>query len=73
MKLIITLLLMLLTASPANALVVLQYHHVNENTPAVTSVSPDMFRAHMELLENEGMTIVDLYDATRKLQSQARC
>ena len=69
MKLIITLLLMLLTASPANALVVLQYHHVNENTPAVTSVSPDMFRAHMELLENEGMTIVDLYDATRKLQS----
>ena len=69
MRLIITLLLILLTESPVNALVVLQYHHVDENTPAVTSVTPEQFRKHMELLEKEGMRVVDLYDATRTLQS----
>jgi peptidoglycan/xylan/chitin deacetylase (PgdA/CDA1 family) len=31
-------------------LVVLQYHHVDNNTPAVTSVSPAKFKEHMQYL-----------------------
>ncbi|MAR00125.1 MAG: hypothetical protein CMI00_06250 [Oceanospirillaceae bacterium] len=55
---------------PAHAsLVVLQYHHVDDSTPAVTSISPDIFKQHMELLESEGMTVLDLYEATRKVLS----
>ena len=34
----------------ANALVILQYHHVNTSTPAVTSVTPEVFSEHMALL-----------------------
>lgn len=48
-------------------LVILQYHHVDESTPAITSVSPEVFRSHMQLLEDEGMTVVDLEDAMLNL------
>lgn len=58
---------LLLPSWASGGLVVLQYHHVDADTPAVTSVSPEQFREHMALLESEGMTIVDLADATRRL------
>ncbi len=58
---------LLLPGWASAGLVVLQYHHVNADTPAVTSVSPEQFSEHMALLESEGMTIVDLADATRRL------
>ena len=45
------LVLMILIPGLANALVILQYHHVDASTPAVTSVSPETFRRHMALLE----------------------
>ncbi|MFT4530396.1 MAG: peptidoglycan/xylan/chitin deacetylase (PgdA/CDA1 family) [Thalassolituus oleivorans] len=46
-------------------LVVLQYHHIANDSPAVTSISPDRFAKHMALLEQENMTVVDLNDAVR--------
>lgn len=58
-----------LLALPAMAeLVILQYHHVATNTPAVSSISPAGFAEHMALLEKEQMVVVDLYEAMQSLQ-----
>lgn len=48
---------------------ILVYHHVSESTPASTSISPDMFRTHMQLLKDEGFVVVDLVDAVEKLRN----
>lgn len=48
-------------------LVILQYHHVATNTPAVSSISPQGFAEHMDLLEKENMVVVDLYEAMQAL------
>lgn len=46
--------LLLFSWQYSNALVVLQYHHVSETTPAATSISPKRFAQHMSwLAENE--------------------
>lgn len=37
--------------------IVLQYHHVANDTPPVTSISPDQFREHMEYLKENNYTI----------------
>jgi poly-beta-1,6-N-acetyl-D-glucosamine N-deacetylase len=44
----------------ANAATVLQYHHVSENTPRETSVTPTEFREHMQMLADSGRKIVSL-------------
>ena len=54
--------------SPANGLVVLQYHHISTSTPASTSISPEQFRAHMNWLADNGFTIVDLPAALEQLR-----
>lgn len=56
-----------ITALPVNALVVLQYHHVDTGTPSSTSVSPDQFLQHMQLIEELGFEVVDLETTTRAL------
>ena len=56
-----------ITALPTNALVVLQYHHVDTGTPSSTSVSPDQFLQHMQLIEELGFEVVDLETTTRAL------
>ncbi len=50
----------LMPANPAQAAVVLQYHHVSESTPASTSVTPKRFREHMEYLANHDFDVVRL-------------
>ena len=52
---------------PAQALVILQYHHVDSTTPAVTSIDPAMFEQHMQLLEQQGKEIIDLKNAIQTL------
>lgn len=39
---------------------ILQYHHVNTSTPAVTSISPEQFEAHLELIQSEGFQVISL-------------
>lgn len=53
-----------------NALVVLQYHHVDETSPASTTISPEKFLQHMQLIEDLGLEVVDLEPATRALLLQ---
>lgn len=50
-------------------LVVLQYHHVANNTPASTSVSAEQFAKHLAYLDNNQFTVVHLDEAIEKLQS----
>ena len=66
-KLAFLALLSLLFVSPVNALVVLQYHHVDIGTPSSTSVSPEQFIEHMQLVESLGFEVVDLETATKAL------
>ena len=44
----------------ADHAVILLYHHVSDNTPASTSVSPQVFRQHLDFLAAEGFTVLPL-------------
>lgn len=61
----------LLSAAAASRaqLVILQYHHVDSSTPPSTSISPQDFLAHLQLLEQEQMAVVDLADAIHRIQA----
>ncbi|WP_371194314.1 polysaccharide deacetylase family protein [Glaciecola sp. SC05] len=48
--------------------VILQYHHVANNTPAATSVTPETFRQHMQYL-SEHHQVVRLKDAIAAIQN----
>ncbi|TKB47624.1 polysaccharide deacetylase [Ferrimonas sediminicola] len=53
-------LLTLFWVKGAAATVILQYHHVSEDTPASTSVTPAQFREQMTYLADNGFTVVPL-------------
>lgn len=55
-------------ATPASA-VILQYHHVGTNTPRVTSVNLDEFRAHMDYLRDNSFTVLPLEDIVTTLRN----
>ena len=48
--------------------VVLQYHHFSEDTPAVTSVTPERFDKHLDYLKNNGFTVLPLRDVVDALK-----
>lgn len=50
-----------------SAAVVIQYHHISENTPKATSTSPALFKQHMDYLANNDFTIVPLEELTALL------
>ena len=56
----VVLLFSLLVGGPAHALVILQYHHISDDTPASTSTSPALFRQHLELIADAGFEVIDL-------------
>lgn len=54
-------------ASPAIAdLVVLQYHHVSDSTPASTSTTVSLFAGQLEMIEELGLDVVPLESGTRQ-------
>lgn len=54
---------------PALAVVVLQYHHVSDDTPAVTSVSPALFAEHMAHIKDAGYEVLRLEDLVAMLKA----
>ena len=62
----------LLWGISAHALVVLQYHHVDNASPESTTISPEKFLQHMQLIEDLGLKVVDLESATRELLSNKK-
>ncbi|PFG54998.1 polysaccharide deacetylase [Marinobacter sp. LV10R520-4] len=56
-------------ALPAGAsadLAILQYHHISNNTPGATSTSPALFEAQLQLIDQLGLAVEPLYEATQK-------
>ncbi|WP_345317280.1 polysaccharide deacetylase family protein [Ferrimonas gelatinilytica] len=68
MSLALALTLGLLMA-PAQAVVILQYHHVSENTPAATSVTPAQFEQQMAYLVEQQFDVVPLETALRAIRA----
>ncbi|MFT7246308.1 MAG: biofilm PGA synthesis lipoprotein PgaB [Candidatus Azotimanducaceae bacterium] len=50
----------LLAVAPLQAAVILQYHHIGADTPAITSTSIEAFEQHLEYLAGSGLEIVSL-------------
>lgn len=58
---------LLFCAAPAWAdLVVLQYHHVSNDSPASTSTTPSLFTAQLDMIEQLGLDVVPLEQGTRE-------
>ncbi|MGX9460684.1 polysaccharide deacetylase family protein [Shewanella sp. A14] len=52
----------------ANAVVILQYHHVSENTPKSTSVTPSQFTEQMQYLADNDFTVISLTEAVDSIK-----
>jgi biofilm PGA synthesis lipoprotein PgaB len=52
----------------ADHAVVLLYHHVSDNTPVSTSVTPAVFRRHLDYLESEGFSVLPLSRVLKALE-----
>lgn len=63
------LLLLLTSVAPAYAAVVLQYHHVSESTPPSTSISPAVFKEHMDYLAANNFEVVPLPELVNQLKT----
>ena len=64
----LAVLLLLLTMSARSA-VVLQYHHISNETPASTSISPERFAMHLEYLGESGFDVVPLQELVAALRN----
>jgi len=52
-----------------NHAVILQYHHVSNETPAITSISPDKFLQHLTYIEQQGFNVESLETIIHALQA----
>ncbi|HSX85667.1 MAG TPA: polysaccharide deacetylase family protein, partial [Cellvibrio sp.] len=70
-KILLTAIVLALAAvsMSTRAAVVLQYHHVSESTPASTSVTPALFKQHMDYLAEHEFKIVPLPELVKQLKA----
>lgn len=68
---IIFVLFILLSSLPASTAVMLIYHHVAEDTPRVSSVTPKEFRAHLQYLKDNQFQVIGLDVLLQQLQTGA--
>lgn len=62
-----------ITSTPAlaaSSAVILQYHHVSDDTPRITSVTPDTFKKHMSYLAENKFNVIPLVEAVEALRNQ---
>lgn len=52
---------------PSPSVAILQYHHVAEDTPAVTSIRPDQFAKHLQYLVDNDYTVLGIEEAHRRI------
>ena len=62
--------MLLATPFAAFGSVILQYHHVSNETPAITSLSPSTFAEHMAYLKDNNFNVVDLPVLMAKIQAK---
>ena len=65
----VCVLLLLLATLPAQAAVMLIYHHVATDTPRVTSVTPDELRQHLQYLKDNNFQVIGLDKLVQQLKS----
>ncbi|WP_298440650.1 polysaccharide deacetylase family protein [uncultured Ferrimonas sp.] len=61
---------LLLLSLPARAVVILQYHHVSNSTPASTSVTPAQFQTQMTYLSEQGFNVISLETALTAIRAK---
>ena len=44
----------------------LLYHHVSTDTPKITSITPDQFNIHMNIIKKEGFTVLPLNELVQR-------
>lgn len=54
--------------TPGRAAVVIQYHHIDDDTPAITSVSVELFSEHMDYLADNGFKVWPLPELVKTLR-----
>lgn len=71
-----TILILVLTLTslvhPEDHAVIVLYHHVSQDTPASTSVSPARFSAHLDYLSDHQFNVLALTDMIARLRSGER-
>ena len=66
----LTCLLWLKPVVAAEHAVILLYHHVGEDTPAITSVTPAQFAEHLQYLDEHHFNIMPLDELTKKITNR---
>ena len=59
---------LLFLAVNVQAAVILQYHHIGESTPRITSASEKEFRQHLDWLKENNFKVVSLSELTSRIQ-----
>ncbi len=59
---------LLLFALPVKSAVIIQYHHVDTNSPSVTSVTPEQFSEQMQYLADKHFNVIPLSQLIKALQ-----
>lgn len=67
---LIAVLFLLMTTQISHAAVILQYHHISDDTPASTSISPLQFEAHLQYLADNNFTVVPLSELMNTIRKQ---
>lgn len=62
--------LLVLAPTLGHAAVILQYHHVSDDTPASTSISPQQFSVHMQYLADNSYRVVALSEIINSIKKQ---
>lgn len=62
-------LMLFLKVNYAGAAVILQYHHVSEKLPPVTSISAEQFTEHMDYLRKGNFNVIALDEMLKTLQA----
>ncbi len=64
-----SLVLLVLCCARANALVILQYHHISDKAPKLTSTSPALFKAHLDFLKEHQFKVLSAEKLPKILSS----
>ena len=72
MKFLLVALLISLVSMPCLGAVILQYHHVSDDTPENTSITPAQFKAHLQYLKENDFTVVPLSQIIEKIKKHQK-
>jgi peptidoglycan/xylan/chitin deacetylase (PgdA/CDA1 family) len=53
------------------ATVILQYHHISDSTPAITSLSPKLFEQHLEYLKTNNFTVLSMEQLLKAIKTKS--